>query len=80
MVGTLLWVVNVVGGVGSREGAEGRWWAVSRRSAGGGAVVRERCGWGAVRAVGAVGAVRAVGVGGAGGRAGAAIKHYFLLF
>ena len=33
-------------GVGSGEGAEGRWWAVSRRSAGGGAVVRERCGWG----------------------------------
>ena len=25
MVGTLLWVVNVVGGVGSGEGAEGRW-------------------------------------------------------
>ena len=38
MVGTLLWVVNVVGGVGSGEGAEGR--AESRRSAGGGAVVR----------------------------------------
>ena len=35
-MGTLLWVVNVVRGVGSGEGAEGRWWAMSRRSAGGG--------------------------------------------
>ena len=34
VVGTLLWVVSVVGGVGSGEGAEGWWWA-SRRGAGG---------------------------------------------
>ena len=64
MVGTLLWVVNVVGGVGSGEGAEGRW-AVSRRSAGGGAVVRERCGWGRSAGGGSGG-----GGGGGGGKGG----------
>ena len=53
-----MWAVGAVGvleerkacgrwcGGNSGEGADGPWWAVSRRSAGGGAVVRERCGWG----------------------------------